>query len=70
MEKIFDLMQTVTEETRVPLDFTVRLNEEGMWVAKVTEDGKTLCDRRGEKYLMTISDDPEDAVERLDQLCA
>lgn len=70
MDNIIDLMKTVVDETGIPLQFTLRVNEDGVWTAKVTEDGHTLCDRQGDKFLTFNSDDPEEAVEVLNQICA
>ncbi len=71
MENILDLMKIVSEESGgVPLELSVKLNSEGQWVAKVSEDGVLLCDRQGDLFLRAISEDIEDAVETLNQLCA
>lgn len=70
MENILDLMKTVTDETGVPPEFSVRMNELGFWIAKVTERDQILCDRQGERFLVSSSEDLDEAIDELDQLCA
>jgi hypothetical protein len=79
MKNIADIIETVADETGLVPRLSVLYvmegegpngDEDAYWVAKIVEDGMTLLDREGDRFLSCKADTLEEAMAGLEKLCA